>query len=90
MVGPRATHQVRAPASRTTVVLPRPAVLGLSGADTGAIGALAAPLERTFAIGNTELGLLSPLWSGWQRRCRSVRQPMLLSPRYGPRQCVVP
>jgi MFS family permease len=34
------------------------AVLGLSAADTGAIGSLAAPLERGFHIGNTRLGLL--------------------------------
>lgn len=34
------------------------AVLGLSAADTGAIGSLAAPLEHSFHIGNTLLGLL--------------------------------
>ena len=33
-------------------------VLGLQSADTGAIGSLAAPLEKAFHIGNTELGLL--------------------------------
>lgn len=33
-------------------------VLGLQAADTGALGALAAPLEKAFHIGNTDIGLL--------------------------------
>jgi predicted MFS family arabinose efflux permease len=34
------------------------AVLSLQSADSGAIGALAVPLERSFRIGNAQLGLL--------------------------------
>lgn len=41
---------------RTIVVMAL--VLSLSSADGGAMGALARPLERSFRIGNTELGLL--------------------------------
>lgn len=44
--------------NRGRVVVLLAAVLGLSAADSGAIGALAAPLERSFHIGNTRLGLL--------------------------------
>lgn len=33
-------------------------ILGLQAADTGAVGAIAAPLERSFDIGNTQIGLL--------------------------------
>jgi predicted MFS family arabinose efflux permease len=40
------------------VILLFASVLGLQAADTGAVGALAAPLEKAFRIGNTELGLL--------------------------------
>ncbi|MDQ2725839.1 MAG: MFS transporter [Actinomycetota bacterium] len=40
------------------VIVMLAAVLGLSAADTGAIGSLAAPLEQSFHIGNTRLGLL--------------------------------
>jgi len=34
-------------------------ILGLQAADTGAVGALAAPLEKSFHIGNTDIGLLA-------------------------------
>ncbi|MDQ6838321.1 MAG: MFS transporter, partial [Actinomycetota bacterium] len=44
--------------TRARVIVMLAAVLGLSAADTGAIGSLAAPLERSFHIGNTRLGLL--------------------------------
>jgi MFS family permease len=40
------------------VILLFASVLGLQAADTGAVGALAVPLEKAFRIGNTELGLL--------------------------------
>jgi MFS family permease len=55
--GGRFTDAVGGPARRRVVVL-LACVLGLQSADTGAIGALAAPLERAFHIGNTQLGLL--------------------------------
>jgi MFS family permease len=44
--------------ARRRVVLLLGSVLGLQAADTGAVGALAAPLERAFHVGNTEIGLL--------------------------------
>lgn len=44
--------------ARARVILLFASVLGLQAADTGAVGALAAPLEKAFGIGNTELGLL--------------------------------
>lgn len=43
---------------RRTVVIVLAGVLGLQAADIGAVGAVAAPLERAFRIGNTPLGLL--------------------------------
>ncbi|MDA8045429.1 MAG: MFS transporter [Actinomycetota bacterium] len=48
---------VGGPARRRVIVL-LGSVLGLQAADTGAVGALAAPLEKAFHIGNTEIGLL--------------------------------
>jgi MFS family permease len=44
--------------ARRRVILLLGAILGLQAADTGAVGALAAPLERSFHIGNTDIGLL--------------------------------
>lgn len=44
--------------ARGRVVLALAAVLGLSGADTGAISATTGNLERAFKIGNTEFGML--------------------------------
>jgi MFS family permease len=44
--------------ARLRVILLFGSVLGLQAADTGAVGALAAPLEKTFHIGNTSIGLL--------------------------------
>lgn len=44
--------------ARRRVVLIMGSILGLQAADTGAVGALAAPLERAFHIGNTRIGLL--------------------------------
>lgn len=44
--------------ARRQVILLFGAVLGLQAADIGAVGALAAPLERAFHIGNTDIGLL--------------------------------
>ncbi len=44
--------------ARARVIILLACILGLQAADTGAVGALAAPLEKTFRIGNTELGLL--------------------------------
>ena len=44
--------------ARARVVVLLASILGLQAADTGAVGALAAPLEKAFHIGNTELGLL--------------------------------
>lgn len=44
--------------ARRRVILLMGSVLGLQAADTGAVGALAAPLESTFHIGNTDIGLL--------------------------------
>ena len=46
------------PARQTRVIVVMGAVLGLQAADTGAVGALAAPLERAFHVGNTDIGLL--------------------------------
>ena len=48
---------VGGPARRRVIVL-FGSILGLQAADTGAVGALAAPLERSFHIGNTQIGLL--------------------------------
>lgn len=45
------------PARRRAIVV-LAAVLSLSSADGGAIGALAAQLESSFRVGNTEIGLL--------------------------------
>lgn len=50
-------HAVGGPARRQVILL-FGSVLGLQAADTGAVGALAAPLEKAFRIGNTEIGLL--------------------------------
>lgn len=44
--------------ARARVITLLACILGLQAADTGAVGALAAPLERDFHIGNAELGLL--------------------------------
>lgn len=44
--------------ARRQVILLLGSVLGLQAADTGAVGALAAPLEKAFHIGNTDIGLL--------------------------------
>ncbi|HET9076440.1 MAG TPA: MFS transporter [Acidimicrobiales bacterium] len=44
--------------ARARVIILLASILGLQAADTGAVGALAAPLEKAFHIGNTELGLL--------------------------------
>ncbi|MGH9056665.1 MAG: MFS transporter [Acidimicrobiales bacterium] len=44
--------------ARRIVVVLLAGVLGLQAADAGAVGALAAPLESAFRIGNAELGLL--------------------------------
>lgn len=57
VAGGRLLRAVGGPARRRVVVI-LAAILGLSAADTGAIGSLAAPLERSFHIGNTRLGLL--------------------------------
>lgn len=46
------------PARRRVVVL-LACVLSLSAADSGTLGALAAQLEKSFRIGNTQLGLLA-------------------------------
>ena len=43
---------------RLHVVVVLAAIVGLQSADSGAIGALAAPIEATFHVGNTGLGLL--------------------------------
>ncbi len=44
--------------ARRRVILLMGSILGLQAADIGAVGALAAPLERSFHIGNTDIGLL--------------------------------
>lgn len=44
--------------ARLRVIVLLGSVLGLQAADTGAVGALAAPLEKAFRIGNTDIGLL--------------------------------
>lgn len=44
--------------ARRRVILLFGSILGLQAADTGAVGALAAPLEKAFHIGNTDVGLL--------------------------------
>jgi MFS family permease len=44
--------------ARRRVILLFASILGLQAADTGAVGALAVPLEKAFHIGNTQLGLL--------------------------------
>ncbi len=44
--------------ARARVVALLAAVMALESADNGTVGAVAAQLERTFHIGNTELGLL--------------------------------
>jgi MFS family permease len=48
---------VGGPARRRVIIL-LGSILGLQAADTGAVGALAAPLEKAFHIGNTDIGLL--------------------------------
>ena len=45
--------------ARAHVILMFGAVLGLSGADTATVGAVAPQLERSLHIGNAEIGLLS-------------------------------
>lgn len=63
-VGAGADHGIEALAERVggparfRVVVLLAAVLGLSGADTGSISAIAPQLERSLAIGNVQLGLL--------------------------------
>ena len=44
--------------ARRRVILIMGSVLGLQAADIGSVGALAAPLEKAFRIGNTDIGLL--------------------------------
>ena len=44
--------------ARRRVILLFSAILGLQAADIGAVGALAAPLEKAFHIDNTDIGLL--------------------------------
>lgn len=44
--------------ARRRVILLLGSILGLQAADTAAVGALAAPLEKAFHIGNTDIGLL--------------------------------
>jgi MFS family permease len=44
--------------ARARVVLTLAAVLGLNGADTGTISATANNLEKSFHVGNTQIGLL--------------------------------
>ena len=44
--------------ARRRVILLFGSILGLQAADTGAVGALAAPLEKAFHLGNTDIGLL--------------------------------
>ncbi|HWE56332.1 MAG TPA: MFS transporter [Acidimicrobiales bacterium] len=44
--------------ARRRVILLLGSILGLQAADTGAVGALAAPLEQAFHIGDTDIGLL--------------------------------
>lgn len=43
---------------RRRVIVLLGSILGLQAADTGAVGALAEPLEHTFHIGDTDIGLL--------------------------------
>ncbi|WP_030901725.1 MFS transporter [Streptomyces sp. NRRL F-5126] len=45
--------------ARAQRVLVLGAVLGLDGADKGAVSAMAGPLKHAFSIGNTEIGLLA-------------------------------
>lgn len=61
----RAAHHLRGFAldavggpARGRVVLTLAAVLALSGADTGTISATTDNLERTFSVGNTQIGVL--------------------------------
>ena len=44
--------------ARRRVILIMGSILGLQAADIGSVGALAAPLEKAFGIGNTDIGLL--------------------------------
>jgi MFS family permease len=44
--------------ARLRMILLLGSILGLQAADTGAMGAIAAPLEKAFDIGNTQIGLL--------------------------------
>ena len=44
--------------ARLRMIVVLGAILGLQAADTGAVGALAAPLERAFHVGNADIGLL--------------------------------
>lgn len=53
----RVTSVVGRPGDGRSILL-MAAVMSLSSADGGAIGALAGPLERSFHFGNTKLGLL--------------------------------
>jgi predicted MFS family arabinose efflux permease len=43
---------------RRRVIVLLGAILGLQAADTASVGALAAPIERAFDVGNTSIGLL--------------------------------
>jgi MFS family permease len=54
------TEKLGGPARLRAIVL-LAAVLGLSAADTGAIGAVAPQLEKTLRIGNIQIGLLVTL-----------------------------
>lgn len=53
----RLTDALGGPARRRAVLM-LAAVLSLSSADVGAVGAMAAQLERAFRVGNTQVGLL--------------------------------
>src|SRR5437764_12918906 len=47
--------------ARARVIVLFGAVLALNGADTATVGAVAPQLEHSLHIGNTEIGLLSPV-----------------------------
>ncbi|MEV6793346.1 MFS transporter [Streptomyces sp. NPDC051320] len=51
-------HRALGGAARTRAVLVLGAILGLDGADKGAVSTMAGPLKHAFGINNTEIGLL--------------------------------
>lgn len=55
--GERVADAVGGPA-RLEVIFLLACVLGLQGADTSTVGAVAAPLEKALHVGNTDIGLL--------------------------------